>query len=133
MCAKEDTNAMPARDSTAFIVGASAQEFDDVQRWLPGWKCVDLPGGDCGPAVSPTTATPRLVVVYALKDEKATLAVRERLRNAAATSRAPILLVVGRYLISAGIAMRRLGNADFILSPLDEKRIREKIAGLVDG
>lgn len=133
MCAKEGTDAMAARDSIAFIVGASAEEFVDVQRCLSDWKCVNLPVGDDGPAVSSIAATPQLIVVYALKDEKKTLAVCERLRNSAETSGVPILLVISRYLICQATAVKRMGNAEFIMSPLDGKRIREKIAGLVDG
>lgn len=123
---------MTVNDLMACVVGASAQEFADVQHCLPDWRCVNVPVGDRGPTVSSISATPQLIVVYALKDEKATLAICEQLRNAPKTSGAPILLVITRYMISVGIAVKRLGNAEFIMSPFDEKRIREKIAGLAD-
>ena len=133
MCAKEDTNAMAARDSIAFIVGPSAQEFADVQRCLSDWKCVNVPVSEGASAAPSITATPQLIVVYALKDKKKTLAVCERLRNSAETSGVPILLVISRYLVSQGTAVKRMGNAELVLSPLDEKRMREKIAELVGG
>ena len=124
---------MTVNDLMACVVGASAQEFADVQHCLPDWRCVNVPVGDRGPTVSSISATPQLIVVYALKDEKATLAICEQLRNAPKTSGAPILLVISRYLIAQGTAVKRMGNAEFIMTPFDEKRMREKMAELVGG
>ncbi|MCD4699442.1 MAG: hypothetical protein K8R91_02585, partial [Phycisphaerae bacterium] len=60
--------------------------------------------------------------------EKETLAICEQIRNAPETSDAPILLVISRYLISQVHAVRRMGNVVFIMTPFDEKQMRDKIA-----
>jgi hypothetical protein len=43
----------------------------------------------------------------------------------------PILLVVGRYELGQGNAVKRMGNAAFILLPFDEKQLRSKLAELL--
>ena len=123
---------MTANDAVALIVGPSAQEFAEVRQCLSDWKCVNVPASDGGPAVSSIIATPQLIIVYAPKDEKKTLAICEQLRNAPETADAPLLLVISRYLISQAHAIKRMGNAGFIITPFDEKQMCEKIAELVD-
>ena len=119
---------MTVDDPTALIVGASAEELAHAEKCLSGWQCVAVTVDDETDA-RPASGAPGLVVVYARKDEKETLGVCRQLRNAPETSDAPILLVISRYLISQGNAVKRMGNADFIMTPFDEKEMRDKIAG----
>jgi DNA-binding response OmpR family regulator len=42
----------------------------------------------------------------------------------------PILLVIGRYEIAQGIAVRQMGNATFVLLPFSPQQLREKIEEL---
>lgn len=71
-------------------------------------------------------------ILIAIKDEESTLTICEQLRNSPEDSSAPILLVIGRYEIQQGNAVRRMGNATFIMTPFGEKELREKIAELRD-
>jgi len=41
-------------------------------------------------------------------------------------------LVIGRYEITQGAAVSRMGNAGFIITPFDEKELRDKIAELLE-
>jgi len=118
---------MAAGDSMALVVGASAEELEHVRDCLTGWCCaaMDVDGGTDG--CSPS-GRPELIVLYARKAEKETLAICEQLRNAPETSDAPILLVISRYLISQAHAVKRIGNASFIMTPFDEKQMHGKIA-----
>ena len=43
----------------------------------------------------------------------------------------PILLVIGRYEITHGIEVKRLGGATFILKSFGEKSLRDKIVELL--
>ncbi len=82
---------------------------------------------DGGIAVSSMSATPGLFVVYAQKSEKSTLAICEQLRNSPRTSAVPILLVISRYEITRGSAVKRMGNATFIITPFKEEELCDKI------
>ena len=56
------------------------------------------------------------------------MGVCEELRSASEISEAPILLVISRYQIAQAHAVKRMGNAGFIMTPFDEKQMRGKIA-----
>ena len=117
---------MTADDPIALVVGASAEELAHVRECLSGWRVAvgDVDGGADGCSLP---ERPGLIVVYARKAEKETFAVCERLRNAPETSDAPIPLVISRYLISQGHAVKRMGNGGFIMTPFDEKQMRDRI------
>lgn len=74
--------------------------------------------------------TPGLIIVYARKTEKNTLAICGQLRNSPESSAVPILLAISRYQITQGSAVKRLGNATFIITPFQEKELRDKIEQL---
>jgi PleD family two-component response regulator len=113
--------------SMVIVVGASEEEFDCVKQCLSDWQCVATPLNDEGTAVSSISATPELFIVYAQKNEKDTLAICEQLRNSPGTSAVPILLAISRYEITQGSAVKRMGNATFIIAPFKEEELREKI------
>ena len=120
-------------DLTALVVAASAEKFAHVEACLPDWKCVAAPLTEEGTGVSSIRTTPKLIIVYARKDKKGTLAVCNELRNSPETAAAPILLVISRYEIAQANAVRAMGNATFIFHPFDEKKLRSKITVLLGG
>ncbi len=95
--------------STVIVVGASEEEFGHVKQCLSDWQCVAESLKDDGTAVSSKPGTSGLFVVYAQKSEKNTLAVCEQLRNSPETLAVPILLVISRYEITQGSAVKRMG------------------------
>ncbi len=113
--------------SMVIVVGASEEEFDHVKQCLSDWQCVAESLNDDGTAVSSKPATSGLFVVYAQKSEKSTLAICEQLRNSPGTSAVPILLVISRYEITQGSAVKRMGNATFIITPFKEEELCDKI------
>ncbi len=113
--------------SIAIVVGASAEEFDHVKQCLSDWQCVAAPLNDEETEVSSMPAAAEVIIVYARKNPKNTLAICEQLRNSAECSGAPMLLIVNRYEISQGSAVKRMGNATFIIIPFNEKELRDKI------
>ncbi|MBL7106208.1 MAG: hypothetical protein ISS77_01200 [Phycisphaerae bacterium] len=113
--------------SKVIVVGASEKEFDHVKQCLSDWQCVAESLNDDGTAVSSKPATSGLFVVYAQKSEKSTLAICEQLRNSPGTSAVPILLVISRYEITQGSAVKRMGNATFIITPFKEEELCDKI------
>ena len=74
--------------------------------------------------------TAKLIIVHARKQQKSTVAVCEQLRGSPGNQATPILLVIGRYEITQGTAVRSMGNAAFIIAPFDEKELRDKVADL---
>lgn len=119
-------------DFIALVVGASEEEFTHVKRRLSDWKCVSVPLNDEETAVSSIPASAKLIIVYARKKEKNTLAICEQLRNSPESSAAAILLVIGRYETVQGNAVKRMGNATFIITPFDEKGLRDKFTELLE-
>ena len=113
--------------STVIVVGASEEEFGHVKQCLSDWQCMAESLNDEGTAVSSMPATPGLFIIYAQKSEKSTLAICKQLRNPLGTSAVPILLVISRYEITQGSAVKRMGNATFIITPFKEEELCEKI------
>ncbi len=113
--------------STVIVVGASEEEFGHVKQCLSDWQCVAESLKDDGTAVSSKPGTSGLFVVYAQKSEKNTLAICEQLRNSPETLAVPILLVISRYEITQGSAVKRMGNATFIITPFKEEELCDKI------
>jgi len=113
--------------SMAIVVGASAEEFDHVKQCLSNWQCVAAPLNDEETEVSSMPAAAEVIIIYARKNPKNTLAICEQLRNSPECSGAPMLLVINRYEISQGSAVKRMGNATFIIIPFNEKELRDKI------
>ncbi len=116
--------------SMVIVVGASEEEFGHVKQCLSDWQCVAESLNDDGMAVSSMPATPGLFVIYAQKSEKSTLAICKQLRNSPDTSAVPILLVISRYETTQGSAVKRMGNATFIITPFKEEELCEKIEQL---
>jgi len=113
--------------SIVTVVGPSEEEFDRVKQCLSDWQCVAAPLNDEETEVSSMPAAAEVITVYARKNQKNTLAICEQLRNSPECSAAPILLVINRYEISQGSAVKRMGNATFIITPFNEKELRDKI------
>jgi len=113
---------MTSSDFIALILGASQQELSHVSECLSPWRVVtgDLANGSDGDSLP---GRPGLIVVYAQKAEKETLAICERLRGAPETSSTPILLVIGRYQIAQAHDVKRRGYAGFIMTPFDNEQI----------
>lgn len=126
-------DAVMANDLTVLVVGASVEEFTHVKGCLSDRECVSVPLNDEETAVSSIPAAAKLIIVYARKNERNTLAICEQLRNSPESSAAPILLVISRYEIIQANAVRCMGNATFIISPFDEKGLRNKITELLGG
>jgi PleD family two-component response regulator len=113
--------------SVVIVVGALEEEFNHVKQCLSDWQCVAASLNDEGTAVSSMPATPGLFIVYAQKSEKNTLAICEQLRNSPETLAVPILLVISRYEMTQGSAVKRMGNATFIITPFKEEELCDKI------
>ena len=64
-------------DSRVLVVGASAEEFAHVKECLTGWECVTAPLNDEETAVASVPDGATLIVVYARKVEKNTMAICE--------------------------------------------------------
>ena len=122
-----------ASRSTAVVVGASEEEFADVQWCLFDWECVGFPLNDEQTAVYSIPPEAKLMIVYARTQQKDTLAICEQLRNSPESSAAPILLVITCYELPQGNAVKRMGNAAFIITPFDQDELREKTVGLLKG
>ena len=73
----------------------------------------------------------RIILVYTRKEQKNTLTICEHLRNSPENSATPILLAISRYEIPQGNAVKRMGNAAFIMTPFGEKELRDTIHNLL--
>ena len=109
------------------VVGASQEEFDHVKLCLCDRQCVAASLNDEKTALSSMPPMPGLFIVYAQKSQKNPLAICEQLRNSPESSAVPILLAISRYEIIQGYAVKRLGNAAFVIIPFKEEELRDKI------
>ena len=120
-----------AGNCRAIVMGASEDQLAHVGQCLSDWECVNGPLNDDESAVSSIPPAARLMIVYARKQQKDTLAICEQLRSSPGNSAVPILLVIDRYEITQGNAVARMGNAMLIIAPFDEDKLREKTTELL--
>lgn len=68
------------------------------------------------------------VIVFAKpNDEKRALALCQEIRNRPELASIPLLVAINRYQLSLGNDVRRLPNAHFILTPIEEQRLESKL------
>lgn len=113
--------------SIVIVVGASEEELDYVKQCLSDCQCMLAPLNDEETEVSSIPAAADAFIVYARKEQEKTQAICEQLRNSAETSVALIVLVIGRYEIVQANAIKRLDNAAFVITPFNEKELRDKL------
>ena len=120
-----------AGNCRAIVMGASEDQLAHVGQCLSDWECVNGPLNDDESAVSSIPPAAKLIIVYARKSHKKTLAICEQLRNPPESTPLPMLLVISRYELPQGYAVERMGNATFIITPFDQNELREKTSELL--
>jgi len=115
-------------DKAALIIGATVEEYSQIKESLLNWKSRNIQLSDLETVVSSLPEMTKVAILYARKEVKDTLAICEQLRHL--QNSLPILLVVGRYEITQGSAIKGIGNATFIIRPFDAKELGNKMAGL---
>ena len=122
-----------ANAPTALLLGANDQQIAHLKNCLSDWQCVIVPLNDQGIANKCSTSAPPEVAILDAQDEvNTTLAICEQFRSAAKTATTPILLVINRYDIAQGNAVKYQGNTGFIFTPFDPEGLKVKIDGLLD-
>lgn len=117
---------------TILVAGATPEETTHIKSCLLDCECVSVPLNVKGTGVVPAIpVAPILMMVFAQKNPKNTLAVCEQLRETPEGTTAPILLVINRYEIIQFNELRRcMENIAFIMTPFSEEGLRAKIAEL---
>lgn len=121
-----------ANRSMALVVGASGEEFAQVDHILPDLECASLLVKDNKIVVLTIPVTTKVIVAFAQEKEEDTIAVCEHIRSFPEISKTPILLIINRYQITHGNAVKRMGKADFVIAPIREELMRNKFAKLVE-
>lgn len=116
---------------TALVLGAPPEEVAKVDRILPDWELASLPVADGELVASKVPAAAKVIVAFAQEKEEDTMSLCEDLRSLPETSDVPILLVINRYQITQGNAVKRLDNADFVIAPINQNNMPDKIGELV--
>ncbi len=111
------------------VVGATRKETVHIETCLKDWKyditTLNIEGTDID---CPVPKTPIMMLVYAQKDTKNTIAICEQLRKDIDRAKTPILLVVGRYKINHFHELRRcMENIASIITPFNREEIRTRI------
>ncbi len=114
-------------DGSIAVVGASEEQFVHIKQCLADWRCEEAVLKDEGNEISSIPVTALLVILFALKNKKDTMAICSQIRNHPQTAAIPILLAINQYDITQGSSVKRMGNATFIINPFKEEELREKI------
>ena len=109
------------------ISEASGQDLIHIQKCLPNWQCQVAPPINEDATLSWFPPLAELIIVYAQKEQRETLAICEKFRNSSQSSVIPILLVIGRYDLPQANAVMCRGNAAFIITPFDATELQDKI------
>ncbi len=116
-------------NSMILVVGATREETIHIETCLKDCKYDIFPLNVEGTGIdSPIPNTPILMLVYAQKDPKNTIAICEQLRKDPEGATTPTLLVVGRYKMSQFYELRRhMENIVSIITPFNQEEIRTRI------
>jgi response regulator RpfG family c-di-GMP phosphodiesterase len=110
------------------VVGATCQETIHIETCLKDWKYEIVPLNVEGPSInSPIPNTPIMMLVYAQKDQKNTIALCNQLRKDPKVAAIPILLIIGRYKMSQFYELRRhMENIASVITPFNQEEIRTR-------
>jgi response regulator RpfG family c-di-GMP phosphodiesterase len=111
----------------AIVSEASGEDLIHLQQCLPTWQCQIAPPVNEDATLSWFPPLSELIIVYAQKEQRETLAICERFRNSPQSSAIPILLVIGRYDLPQANAVICKGNATFIIAPFEAEELQDKI------
>ena len=112
------------------VIGASAEEFFKIEEYLPEWELLKVSLNDGKNAISaPLPESTKLVILYACKAVEDTMSFCGQVRDCQ-TNLPILLIVVGRYEIIQGSAVRDLGNTTFITTPFCAEEFVAKLIGL---
>ena len=115
------------------VVGATGKETAQLEDCLPDWDCLQVSLSDEGkPSVPPMASKPTVILVFARKEEEKTVSICREIRNFPEIATVPILLAVGKYDMAQGNAVKRMGNAEFVITPFLQKSLQDKIAALLE-
>ena len=96
---------------------------------MPHWNwakaTADWAGGTS--PVRPDASVDAIIVFVEQSDEERALGLCQEIRNCPDTAAPPLLVAIDRYQLPLGNDVRRLPNAHFVLTPIDEKRLRSKL------
>ena len=102
-----------------------------VKDALTGWDCAAARLSEDGSSIEfPLPTIPEVALVFAGTDPANAADLCRQLRENPATAKVPILFAIGRYHLSEGNEVRRMGNADFTIVPFDQKDLCSKIERL---
>lgn len=117
------------------LVGATSGQVASLVNLMPEWTWLEAGAGwptveEDLPAQGPFDA----VIVFAEKGrEKHTLALCEAIRNRRSVIGVPLLVAVDQYELDLGNKVRRLANANFLLTPVEKEELTRKLAELEAG
>ncbi|ODS29798.1 MAG: hypothetical protein SCARUB_05099 [Candidatus Scalindua rubra] len=120
---------MTTTNSMILVVGATREETIHIETCLMDWKYEIAPLNVEGTGIdSPIPKTPIMMLVYAQKDTKNTIAICEQLRKDINEATTPILLVVDRYKINQFYELRgRMEDIASIITPFTQEELRTRI------
>ncbi len=120
---------MTTTNSMILVVGATREETIHIEMCLKDWKYEIDPLNVEGTSInSPIPNTSIMMLAYAQKDPKNTIALCKQLRKDSEGMEIPILLVVGRYKMSQFYELRwHMENITSIITPFNQVEIRSRI------
>lgn len=121
-------------NSKILVIGATREEILHIKTCLKDWEYEIVPLNDEGAGIEfPIPKTSNLMLVYAQKDPKNTIAICEQLRKDPEATTVPILLVIGRYKMGQFYELRRhMENIATIITPFSKEDICVRIAEILE-
>lgn len=116
---------------TALIIGGTEEQFREVDQKLIRWNLIRTALTEHGIQEMQFSPEPSLILLFAQDNEERASAACEQLRSIGKTSTAPILILISKYQIAQGNAVKSMGNADFLIKPFTKEAIKEKVSNLL--
>ena len=118
-----------SRDPIVTLVDASPDDVEALTARMPNWTWLHAPA-DCSAGAEPVEpeALPDAVMVFGdREDPERTRALCQEIRQNDRMSDVPLLVAIDRYQMTLGNEVRELPNAHFVITPIEEERLRERL------
>jgi len=116
------------RRQTMLLIDFDPEEAQALRARMASWNCIEVTT-DRLDEREVRACSPDAVAVSARKKEKqAVVRTCLEIRNRREFRNVPLLAVITRYQMHIGNEVRRIADSDFLIAPLDEATVEERLS-----
>jgi hypothetical protein len=125
---------MMASELQVGVLNAGRDQLDGLRERLSGLRCAPASfDAAAGTIECPTDGQPDVLLVCGTGDPDEAVELCRQVREAEGEGGAPLLLAITAYQMFAAHDLKKIPNSHYVLAPVDEAMIRERVDRLRRG